>query len=93
MMAREVDYRFKKKRARERKRLENDPALAVCWLCGGDIDMDLPRDHDMAFSLDHIVPVGRGGDIMGETRPAHRICNSSRGIGREKKQPDTLLDW
>jgi 5-methylcytosine-specific restriction endonuclease McrA len=94
MTARERSYDWKKRVARERRRLTRDPSAAVCWLCGDPIDMDLPHDHDRAFSLDHVVPVGRGGDeARGEARPAHRACISARGDGHRGPQPATLLDW
>lgn len=93
MTAREVDWRWRKRVARERRRLERQPELAVCWLCGDPIDMQLPPLHARAFTLDHVVPIARHGDLHGETRPAHRECNSSRGKGRKKKETSTLIEW
>ena len=87
---------WKRKVKAWRKRLNNDPAIAVCWLCGGAIDMNLPPTHGRAFTLDHLVPLSRGGDIDGEVKPAHRSCNAARGDGRKTKRgatPPTLLDW
>lgn len=81
--------------AAERRRLERDKGLAVCWLCGVDIDMSLPTNHPRAFSLDHIIPLTRGGRIDGEAKPAHISCNSERG-GRENKRSkatDGLMPW
>lgn len=95
MAQRERSTTWRRRVARERRRLEHDPTLAVCWLCGDPIDMALPVDHDRAFSLDHVVPVVRGGDeAHGEARPAHRQCNSQRSDGRSAiKHATTLLDW
>lgn len=87
---------WKNRVARERRRLEKNPEEATCWLCGDPIDMRLPPLHRDAFTLDHLVPISRGGDIRGETRPAHRSCNASRGDGRQKRRgalPSTLLEW
>lgn len=87
---------WKRKVKAWRKKLENDPALAVCWICGGAIDMNLPPRHGRGFTLDHLVPLSRGGDIDGEVKPAHRSCNSARGDGRKTKRgatPPTLLEW
>lgn len=87
---------WKKRVKRERRRLERDPAAAMCWICGDPIDMALPYQHRMAFTLDHLVPISRGGDLDGETKPAHLSCNSSRGDGRKKRRgrsPATLIDW
>lgn len=87
---------WKKKVRTWRRKLENDPALAVCWICGGSIDMNLPPTHGRAFTLDHLVPLSQGGELMGEVKPAHRSCNSARGNGRRSRRgsnPPTLLDW
>ena len=89
-------WAWKQRVRRERQRLERDPTLAVCWLCGEPIDMNLPPLHAKAFTLDHLIPISRGGDMDGEARPSHRSCNSARGDGRKRKRgatPPTLLDW
>jgi 5-methylcytosine-specific restriction endonuclease McrA len=93
---REAPWSWKKRVSRERKRLESDTTLAVCWLCGEPIDMALPYDHARGFTLDHLIPIARGGEWDGEAKPAHRSCNSARGDGRRRKRgatPPTLLDW
>lgn len=93
---RSKSWAWQKRVKRERRRLERDPKLAVCWICGDPIDMALPYQHRMAFTLDHLIPISRGGDIDGATEPAHLSCNSSRGDGRKKKRgrtPVTLIDW
>ena len=52
-----------------------------CWLCGHNIDGTLDARHRMSFTLDHLVPLSRGGDLLdpANARSAHRACNSSRG--------------
>jgi 5-methylcytosine-specific restriction endonuclease McrA len=42
-----------------------------CWLCG----------HDGADSVDHVIPLSRGGARLdpANLRPAHSRCNSKRG--------------
>lgn len=90
------NHAWKKRVQRERRRLERDPSLATCWICGQPISMDLPPLHPRSFTLDHLVPLARGGDIRGEAKPAHRDCNASRGDGRRTKrssEPTTILDW
>lgn len=87
---------YRKRVVAWRRKLEKDPALAVCWICGEAIDMSLPVLHARSFTLDHLVPLAKGGDVMGEVKPAHRECNSQRGDGRRTKRgatPPTLLDW
>lgn len=56
-----------------------------CWLCGHDIRYDITgpeagRDA-WAFTLDHLVPLSKGGDLLdpANARSAHRRCNSARG--------------
>lgn len=87
---------WKKRVTKAKADARRDPRLAVCWLCGKPIDLDLPARHRMGFTLDHLVPVGRGGDVAGEAKPAHLSCNASRGDGRRTRRnatPPTLLDW
>ena len=52
-----------------------------CHLCGKPIDYELPAGHPMAYELDEIVPVSKGGDPFDRSNvaPAHRICNQRRG--------------
>lgn len=89
----EADWRFKQQRQQQRKKLEQNPELAVCWLCGNPIDMKLPPHHANAFTLDHIIPLARGGDLHGETKPAHRSCNSARNKVNNQKNINTIIDW
>jgi 5-methylcytosine-specific restriction endonuclease McrA len=47
-----------------------------CHLCGGRIDERLDRNHSLALTIDHVVPISRGGsDEIENLRPAHRACN------------------
>ena len=53
-----------------------------CWICGHNIPANVDgRTHPLAFTLDHLVPLSRGGDLLdpANARSAHRRCNSSRG--------------
>ena len=94
--ARQYSWAYKKRIGTWRRKLERDPALAKCWICGQAIDMNLPPLHARAFTLDHLVPLAKGGALDGEVKPAHRSCNASRGDGRRTKRgatPPTLLNW
>lgn len=54
----------------------------ICWLCGVPIDMGLPPEHRMSWTMDHVMPVSIRPDLaedLGNIREAHRGCNSSRG--------------
>lgn len=48
----------------------------VCHICGDLVDMLLPRTSRMGATLDHIVPISRGGvDSLDNLKLAHWICN------------------
>lgn len=52
----------------------------VCGICGRKVDWRLAYPHPQSASLDHIVPVSKGGDhTRANTRLAHFGCNSARG--------------
>lgn len=73
MAVRTEDATYRRNRAALRaKRLP-------CWLCGLPIDYEAKAPHPDSFSADHVDPVGRGGDNLGELRPAHLGCNKKRG--------------
>ncbi|WP_172384790.1 HNH endonuclease [Streptomyces sp. MNP-20] len=53
-----------------------------CWICGHNIPERVDgRRHPLAFTLDHLIPLSRGGDLLdpANARSAHRRCNSARG--------------
>lgn len=53
-----------------------------CWVCGMWVEQSLPKTHPMSRTVDHLIPVARGGagipDRSG-VRLAHRRCNGKRG--------------
>ena len=52
----------------------------VCWICGERCDYSADINDNMYPSIDHIVPISKGGkDEWSNVRLAHRICNSKRG--------------
>ncbi|MEV0470229.1 HNH endonuclease [Streptomyces prunicolor] len=59
--------------------------LLPCWWCGGPIRYDITgrpaQRHRDAFTLDHALPLSKGGDLLdpANARSAHRRCNSARG--------------
>jgi 5-methylcytosine-specific restriction endonuclease McrA len=53
-----------------------------CWICGHNIPDNVDgRTHPLAFTLDHEVPLSKGGSLLdvANARSAHRKCNSARG--------------
>ena len=88
------DHTYRKRTATLRKQARDNGM--PCWLCGKPIDFDLPYTHRMSFTADHIDPRGLGGKLLGEIRPAHRACNSSRGKRRTIEaipKPVTTRAW
>jgi 5-methylcytosine-specific restriction endonuclease McrA len=69
----------------------------VCWLCGLPIDGSLRRPHPGSWSMDHVIPVSMGGELIDplNVRAAHLGCNMRRGNGRgsPKTPGDRSASW
>ncbi|MFS0697769.1 HNH endonuclease [Streptomyces nitrosporeus] len=83
-----------------RRLCETQRALALpCWICGRDIAYNITGPeagkHPGAFTLDHLIPLSRGGDLLDPTnaRSAHRRCNSRRGNRMATAQPQASRRW
>ncbi|MFF9084414.1 HNH endonuclease [Streptomyces rubiginosohelvolus] len=66
-----------------------------CARCGHNIDPTLDARHPLSFTLDHVVPLSRGGNLLdpANARSMHRRCNSARG-NRVGPQPlKTTRRW
>jgi len=47
-----------------------------CYLCNEPVDMELPRTSRYGATLDHVIPLTKGGqDSLDNVRLAHWICN------------------
>lgn len=68
---------------------------AVCALCGHEIDITLKWPHKYSFTVEHVVPRSRGGDVVDarNAAPAHLTCNSSRGNRATRQRPRTSRIW
>lgn len=52
----------------------------LCWICSAQIDVQAAVPDDLAGTMDHVVPLSRGGShTFSNVRLAHFICNSKRG--------------
>lgn len=52
----------------------------TCQLCGDPIEREARAPHPMSASLDHIIPLARGGDhVYANVQCAHFLCNSIKG--------------
>lgn len=51
-----------------------------CGICGGVVDMNLAYPDPLSRSLDHVVPLSKGGaHSYANTQLAHLRCNVSKG--------------
>jgi 5-methylcytosine-specific restriction endonuclease McrA len=81
------DRRAYRRKAARLKRTATD-----CWICGEPIDPGVHYLDPRAFTADHVDPIGRGGHVLGDLKPAHRSCNSRRGT-RDLEHEETSRDW
>ena len=53
---------------------------SVCAICGQPVDMSLRYPHPMARSVDHIIPINRGGhpSDLSNLQLAHWTCNRAK---------------
>ncbi len=64
-------------RDRDRARLRR--AGGVCHICGRPIDFALPHLDPMAYVVDHLVALAKGGaDTIANKAAAHRSCNGAK---------------
>lgn len=53
-----------------------DKTNGCCGICGEPIDLTLKHPDKNSFSIDHIVPVSKGGvHTLGNVQAAHLLCN------------------
>ena len=73
--------RYRKYHARVNLRRRVAKRGDPCAICGKPIDYSLPRGHPMAYELDEIVPISRGGSPTDpdNVQPTHAICNRKKG--------------
>ncbi|WP_405149455.1 HNH endonuclease [Sphaerisporangium sp. NBC_01403] len=58
-----------------------------CQLCHREVDMQVKAPHSLSPSIDHVVPLARGGDdTRGNVQLAHRGCNSRKGASDGPRQ-------
>lgn len=53
---------------------------STCAICGLPINYELKNPHPWSFTVDHIVPIAKGGQTSEENlQPAHWKCNRQKG--------------
>lgn len=76
-MATDAVKRSSANRARNRARIARDKP--ACHICGAAIDYTLPHLDPMAYVIDHVIPLAKGGrDAIDNLKAAHRECNSKK---------------
>ena len=60
----------------------------ICALCGKPVDFSLKAPHPLSATVDHIIPVAKGGhpSDIDNLQLAHRCCNrakSDKVVGRK----------
>lgn len=90
------DCQIGRKRMRDRKKTLvrqkaiSNPRISVeiiarrdhylCHLCNQIVDMDIKRTDKMGATIDHVLPLSKGGlDTMENVALAHWICNIRKG--------------
>jgi 5-methylcytosine-specific restriction endonuclease McrA len=64
---------------RDRHRRTIAKGKPPCHLCGGEIQYDAPWLDPLSFTVDHLIPINRGGpDIIENKAAAHRRCNRAK---------------
>lgn len=88
IQAKRARYRIKTVKRQNRtvkpSRLSADQVLALygpnCAICDEPIDDSLPRTSKLGLTVDHVIPLSKGGlDTIENMRPAHWVCNVRKG--------------
>lgn len=80
--------------ARDRHRATIARTQPPCALCGKAIDYGLPHLDPMAYVVDHIHPIARGGpDTLANKQAAHRSCNRAKGDHAPAREYLTARTW
>jgi 5-methylcytosine-specific restriction endonuclease McrA len=64
---------------RDRDRAAIRRTKPPCGICDGEIDYTLHYLEPMAYVVDHIMPLSKGGaDELSNKQAAHRACNRAK---------------
>ncbi|MFE6597238.1 HNH endonuclease [Streptomyces albidoflavus] len=80
---------YHRRRARKKAAATGEPVLReeiaardgwICYLCEQTVDSELTWPHPFSPSLDHVIPLSRGGAHgPANVRLTHLLCNTSKG--------------
>ena len=87
----------------ERNRRRIIYSQSVCGICGLPVDKSLRYPDQMSATVDHIIPVSKGGtNELANLQLAHRHCNRQKSdklyeetkhLDRNKKNIQQYIDW
>ena len=69
----------------------------ICGICGKPVDFSYKNPHPLAPTVDHIIPVSRGGhpSDISNLQLAHRCCNRAKSNSlmepRKSEENDNLV--
>lgn len=73
------DHDGKDKRKFQANRKKILASQSVCGVCGRPVDMSLKYPHPMSATVDHIIPVAKGGGSeLGNLQLTHLWCNRQK---------------
>lgn len=81
--------------AYEAARLKVLKTQTVCGICGKPVDFSYRYPHPLSPTVDHIIPVAKGGhpSDISNLQLAHRCCNRQKSDKLiEPRKPDELSD-
>ena len=85
----------------EKNRLVIMRTQNICGICGKPVDRSLKYPHPMSASVDHIIPIEKGGhpSDLANLQLAHLYCNRVKaaklfdaGITREQKEAEAVVN-
>ena len=87
---RRADQQGAKRTPFEKNRKRIYATQSVCALCGKPVDFSLKFPDPMSATVDHIIPIARGGspDNIDNLQLAHLCCNRSKGDSLPHKKRD-----
>lgn len=74
--------------AYEKNRTKIIKTQTVCGICGRPVDKSLKYPHPMSATVDHIIPLAKGGhpSDIDNMQLAHWTCNRQKSDKIEKKR-------
>ncbi len=66
----------------------------LCAICGQPVDKTLKSPDPMSATIDHIIPIAKGGhpSDMANLQLAHRMCNRAKGTNIKPDIPKSVID-